>query len=426
MNLDEIWQAAAADNPEAQDYLLQFEREVRPRAVAAMSKIVSELTPSPVPPAETETETKPTYAFEFEVREPVSVIGQLADGLDRRIVLFRMLVPAFTELRPMLVRSLMESAMQLEQDGDLEAAATRIDEAVGHGRQLHGPDWDTTVVHALYERSRISMRLGLAEEALHRLREAADYVNADSELAFACAQLRSGILATICQVLLQGGDRGKVHSYLVEHAGVLRWLAQRDSTELANLATVLSRLGSLVFKDDEAVGRAALSEAIAIRRELAVADPPLHLVGLAIALNNFGHLNQSTGDLEKARLALAEAVSIRRGLAAAEFSSHSAPLLRCLNNLVIVLLDQKPTRAADLLEATAEARALSERLAVLDPDARIDVPLTLVQFAEARVLTDRELDAAKDALDCLLTEYSSEASEDDLLDHATALRQDLS
>lgn len=54
-----------------------------------------------------------------------------------------------------------------------------------------------------------------------------------------------------------------------------------------------------------------------------------------------------------------------------------------------------------------------------------DVPLTLMHFAKAHVLMNQELDAAKAALDSLLAEYGPQASEEDPLHRATALRQEL-
>jgi len=66
-------------------------------------------------------------------------------------------------------------------------------------------------------------------------------------------------------------------------------------------------------------------------------------------------------DLETARSNLAEAVSIRQGLAAADFDVYGSPLLRSLNNLTFALLRQDPPLPNELLETTAQARAVAER-----------------------------------------------------------------
>jgi tetratricopeptide (TPR) repeat protein len=421
MSLDEIWQAVAADNPEARDCLARYERDLIPALGAALAAGTREQPP--LPPAE--TRTKAPFATEFEIRKPASLVAGLADGPHQRTDLFRMLTPVRPEFRPALVRSLMDLAQRREENGDLEAAAAHLDEALDHGQQLSEADQDTTIARCLYERSRISLRLGRSDEALHRLREAATLTTADIEVALACARMRSAILKAISQIALQEGNQVGAVSYLTELADVLRLLAKSDPAELPDLAMTLNNLGTQRFKDDQAAGRAAVAEAVAIRRNLATADTRMHLPGLAAALNNLGFLSLRMRDLGTARSALAEAVEIRRGLATAEFGTYGSPLLRSLNNLVFVLLSQKPTLPGDLLEATAEARAVAEQLAAHDQGAMPDVALTLLHFAEARVLANRELDAAKAAVDSLLSAYGAQASAMGLLKDATALQQRL-
>lgn len=421
MSLDELWQAVAADNPEARDWLVRYERDVKPVMWAVLAAGMPE-QPSPLP---AESGTKEPFALEFEMRKPASLIAELADGPHQRTDLFRMLTPVRPQFRPELVRSLMEVALRLEQRGDLEAAAAHLDEALDHGRQLNEPDRDTTIAHCLYGRSRISLRLGRSEEALHRLREAATLATADIEVALACARMRSAILKASSQIALQEGNRVAAVSYLTEHADVLRSLAESDPAELPDLAMTLNNLGTQRFQDDQAAGRAAVTEAVAIRRNLATADTQTHMPGLAAALNNLGFLSLRMRDLGTARSNLAEAVAIRRGLAAAEFGTYGSPLLRSLNNLVVVLLSQEPAQPGDLIEATAEARAVAEQLAARDQGAMPDVALTLLHFAEARVLANRELDAAKAAVDSLLSAYGAQASAMGLLKDATALQQRL-
>jgi hypothetical protein len=77
----------------------------------------------------------------------------------------------------------------------------------------------------------------------------------------------------------------------------------------------------------------------------------------------------------------------------------------------------------ELLVTTAEARAVAERLAARDPSAASNVALALLHFTEGRALTGLELNAAKAAIDTLLSAYRAQASAMGLLERATTLHQ---
>jgi len=206
MNLDQIWQAVAADNPEAQDYLVRHERELLPVLGTALAAALREPPPPPAEPRE-----QRPFAFEFEMRKPASLVAELADSPHQRTDLFRMLTPVHPQqYRPALVQSLTEQALRLEQDGDLNAAVAHLDEALEHGRQLPEPDRDTTIARCLYERARISLRLGRADEALRCVREAATAATAataDTALSHACGRIRSAILKVFSEIALREGNR---------------------------------------------------------------------------------------------------------------------------------------------------------------------------------------------------------------------------
>ncbi|MFI0447991.1 hypothetical protein [Actinomadura sp. 6N118] len=418
MSLDEIWRAAAADNPEARDYLARYERDMVPahRAAVAASRRLA-----PPPPAETRDEL--LFAIEYEMQKAAPLVAELADGPHQRTDLFRMLTPVHPRLyRSALVQSLTELALQLERDGDLEAAVTHLDEALDHSRELLQQDRDNALALCLYQRARISLGLNRREEALRCLREAATLAAADDEVISTCARMRSTMLEAYTSIALNEGNRAEAMSLLTEHADVLRSLAERDPAELPDLAMTLNNLGALRFEDNQTAGRAIVTEAVAIRRDLAAADPGTHLPGLSAALNNLGFLGLRMGDLDTAQTSLAEAVSIRRGLTSGKPDTYGPQLLRSLNNLVLVLLSRKTAQPGDLLDATAEARALAEQLASRHLCAAHDIALTLLHFAEARVLARRELPAAKAAVDNLLSSYDMEASATGLHQRATTLR----
>lgn len=419
MSLHEMWRTAAADNPEARAYLAGYERErFRARAAAAVTAVRQ----APAPPPD-ETDTGPLFAFEFELRPGASLVWKLAEDPHQRTDLYRMLASVHPQqYRPALVRSLVDLAFRLEEEGDAQAAVAQLDEALEQARQLTGPDGDTTVARCLYERSRMALGLHGFDEALRGLREAATLPAPDLEVVTACARMRSTILDPYIALAVHEGKRTEAMSLLTEYTEVLRGLSEQDSTELPALARALNSLGGLRFEDDQAAGRAAVVEAVAIRRELVKADPGTQLPGLAAALNNLGFLSLRQRDLATARTSLAEAVSIRRGLAAEAFHDHGTTLLRSLNNLVFVLFDEGPTRQSELLDATAQARATAERLAADDVGARPDVAMALLHFAQARLLSGRELDEAAAAVDRLLSAYGAEASAIGVLPQATAMR----
>ncbi|WP_216898049.1 hypothetical protein [Nocardia alni] len=420
MNLDEIWRSIAADNVEARDYLVRHERDLLP---AEAAPVAAQDQP---PLLAAGNGDGPPFAVEFEMENLPSLITNLVDEPHEQTDLFRMLTDVRPQqFRPALVLSLMELALRLEQDNDFDIAVSHLDEALHHSHQLTGPDRNNMIAGCLYQRSQISLKMSRFQEALHQLRKAAALAIDDTELAFTCGHARSIVLHAVSQIAVQEGNRTEAVSYLAERADVLQSLAQHDAAELPDLAITLNNLGALRFEDDHAAGRATVAKAIAIRRDLATADARTHLPGLAAALNNLGFLSLRMRDLDTARSSLTEAVSIRRGLADTEFETHGPPLLRSLNNLVVVLLNQDLAQHGDLLEATAEARAVAERLAAHDPRNTSDVAMTLLHFAEARVRAHRELEAARAAVNALLSTYRAQTAAMGLHQQARALRQRL-
>ncbi|MBI2304795.1 MAG: tetratricopeptide repeat protein [Chloroflexi bacterium] len=133
------------------------------------------------------------------------------------------------------------------------------------------------------------------------------------------------------------------------------------ATSLNNLAVLLSEVG----RRDEA--RAPAQEAVALYRELAAAHPDAFRPNLAGSLNNLAIRLSEVGRRDEALAPAQEAVDLYRGLAAAHPDAFRPDLAMSLNNLANSLSEVGRREAA--LEPAQEAVALYRELAAAHPDA---------------------------------------------------------
>ncbi len=128
---------------------------------------------------------------------------------------------------------------------------------------------------------------------------------------------------------------------------------------LNNLSVRLSDLG----RREEAL--AAIEEAVAIRRELAVLRPDAFRPDLAMSLNNVANRLSDLGRREEALAAIEEAVAIYRELAVLRPDAFRPDLAMSLNNLASRLSDLG--RREEALAAIEEAVAIYRELAGCGP-----------------------------------------------------------
>ena len=160
-----------------------------------------------------------------------------------------------------------------------------------------------------------------------------------------------------------------------------------------DLAASLSNLG-VRFSE---LGRPAdalpvTEEAVAIRRDLAAANPALYRSDLARSLSNLGVSFSELGRPADALPAEQEAVAIRRDLAAANPARYRPDLADSLSNLAIRFSELG--RPADALPVTEEAVAIHRDLAAANPDRyRPDLADSLTNLGSAFSELGRPADA---------------------------------
>jgi tetratricopeptide (TPR) repeat protein len=131
-----------------------------------------------------------------------------------------------------------------------------------------------------------------------------------------------------------------------------------------SLSTQSNRLGGLGRRDE---ALAAVEEAVAIRRRLVIAQDHLFLPDLAASLNNQSNRLSDVGRREEALAAIEEAVGIYRRLAAAQADVFLPDLAMSLNNQSRHLGGLG--RREESLAAALEAVAIRRELAAERPDA---------------------------------------------------------
>ena len=152
----------------------------------------------------------------------------------------------------------------------------------------------------------------------------------------------------------------------IDTGGLAEWLNNQSS-----------RLAELGRRED---ALAAITEAVALYRELAAARPDAFRPDLALSLNNQSNRLADLGRREDALAAITEAVALCRELAAARPDAFGPDLAMSLNNQSNRLAALG--RREDALAAIAEAVAIRRELAAARPDA---FPPDLAAVAEQPV-----------------------------------------
>ena len=153
-----------------------------------------------------------------------------------------------------------------------------------------------------------------------------------------------------------------------EAVAIRRELAAADPDRYRpDLAQSLTGLG-ITFSElgRPAEALAAEQEAVAIRRELAAADPDRYRPYLAQSLSNLGASHSELGRPAEALAAEQEAVAIRRELAAADPDRYRPSLAQSLSNLGTWFSELG--RPAEALPVTEQAVAIRQELAAANPD----------------------------------------------------------
>ncbi len=189
------------------------------------------------------------------------------------------------------------------------------------------------------------------------------------------------------------------------------------ATEPAERAGILNDLSiRLSYLGDAASRAEALDcarEAVAIRRELAQAQPAAYRPNLALSLNNLANRLSERGDAESraealdcAREAVAldcarEAVAVYRELAQAQPAAYRPNLAGSLNNLAAHLSEQGDAASrAEALDCAREAVAVYRELAQAQPAAyRPDLAMSLNNLA-AHLSEQGDAASRAEALDC--------------------------
>lgn len=134
--------------------------------------------------------------------------------------------------------------------------------------------------------------------------------------------------------------------------------------ERAEALLVLAESLSGAGRAHEAVD--ASSQAVALLRALADADPAAHAPGLAMALNNLSIHLAGTGDAEDALRVGREATALLRNLAASDPGAHSPGLAMSLTNLATRLASAR--RREEALLTAREAVDVYRALVVTAPE----------------------------------------------------------
>ena len=131
------------------------------------------------------------------------------------------------------------------------------------------------------------------------------------------------------------GRRAEALTYCQQAVALKRDLVLADeATHIRDLAGFLSNLGirlSKLGRREEALTVA--TEAVEVRLRLAAADPAAFEPDLASSLNNLGAMLSELGRREEALTVATEAVEVRRRLAAASPAAFEPDLASSLNNL---------------------------------------------------------------------------------------------
>jgi Tetratricopeptide repeat len=182
------------------------------------------------------------------------------------------------------------------------------------------------------------------------------------------AELRARWLTSLGMWAWQAGCPADGLSAEQEAVAIRRELAEANPDRYRpDLATSLSNLGatfSELRRPAEALS--AEQEALAIRRELAEANPDRYRPDLATSLTNLGVRFWALGRPAEALPATEEALAIRRELAEANPDRYRPDLARSLSNLGIWLSELR--RPAEALSAEQEALAIHRELAEANPD----------------------------------------------------------
>jgi len=425
VSLDDLWHSAASENAEARAFL-DWYRENLPVFDALATAIQKAAPTSSSPPR---PESLP-FATEFEIENRTGLLERLATSdnprrhAEQQTELFRMLADVHPGLyRRALISWLARLAGQLEDSGRLEDAYTCAEEMLGHCRRVEGPDHDQVLVRCLYDCVRLLLRLDRPAEALERLRESCTLVGADERTLAIGRRELSTLLNVFAEDHLRTSRPGDALPYLAERVEILRLIVEDDPGQLPALAKTLNNLGSIGFDQDPAAGRAAVAEAVSIRRALVESDPDAHLPGLAVALYNLGNVSARSGDLQLACSSLMEAVSIRRRLAAAAPDTFLLPLLKSLDNLGWALSGLG--RVDEMLATTTEASTLARRLAASDPRYAADAGHTLLDYVEVRLQANRQLDEAREVAREVLTTYGDLLLQEGQRDRMSAMMNQL-
>ncbi|MFF4420946.1 hypothetical protein ACFY04_09175 [Streptomyces sp. NPDC001549] len=163
------------------------------------------------------------------------------------------------------------------------------------------------------------------------------------------------------------GDRDAALTSITEATALYRTLAQANpGTFHPNLATSLNNLSNHQSNTgDRNAALTSITEAVHIRRTLAQANPAAFLPDLATSLNNLSVRQSETGDRNAALTSITEAVHIRRTLAQANPAAFLPDLATSLNNLSNHQSDTGDRNAA--LTSITEATALYRTLAQANP-----------------------------------------------------------
>jgi tetratricopeptide (TPR) repeat protein len=167
-----------------------------------------------------------------------------------------------------------------------------------------------------------------------------------------------------------------------EALAIRRKLAEANpDAYLPYVAMTLNNLG-LLYRATQRMSQAetAYSEALAIYRKLADANPDAYLPDVAMTLNNLANLLSATQRLSQAETAYSEALAIRRKLAEANPDAYLPDVAQTLNNLG--LLYSAIQRMSQAETAYSEALATYRKLADANPDAYLPyVAMTLNNLA---------------------------------------------
>jgi hypothetical protein len=140
----------------------------------------------------------------------------------------------------------------------------------------------------------------------------------------------------------------------------LRATSTAESADLAELLNQVSHRQSDAGDRDAALNSS--TEAVAIRRALAQANPAAYLPGLATSLNNLSVQQGATGDRDAALATITEAVQHYRALAQANPAAYLPDLATSLNNLSVQQSEagDRDAALATITEAVQHYRALAQ------------------------------------------------------------------